>query len=52
MSKLISEHDYRAKREQVELWAKNSGEAITWLFNLAQQCGALNPEPIIFHNIF
>ena len=40
VSKLISEHDYRAKREQVELWAKNSGEAITWLFNLAQQCGA------------
>ena len=24
----------------MELWAKNSGEAITWLFNLAQQCGA------------
>ena len=41
VSKLISEHDYRAKREQVELWAKNSGEAITWLFNLAQQCGAM-----------
>ena len=40
VSKLISEHDFRAKREQVELWAKNSGEAITWLFNLAQQCGA------------
>ncbi len=40
VSTLLAKHEYRAKREQVELWAKNSGEAITWLFETAQQCGA------------
>ena len=40
VSTLLAKHEYRAKREQVELWAKNSGEAITWLFEIAQQCGA------------
>ena len=39
VSKLLSEHQLRAKREQVELWAKNSGEAITWLFDLATELG-------------
>ena len=37
VSTLLAKHEYRAKREQVELWAKNSGEAITWLFETAQQ---------------
>ncbi len=40
VSTLLAKHEYRAKREQVELWAKNSGEAITWLLETAQQCGA------------
>ena len=40
VSTLLAKHEYRAKREQVELWAKNSGEAFTWLFETAQQCGA------------
>lgn len=29
VSRLIKDHQYRGKREQVELWAKNSGECIT-----------------------
>ena len=40
VSTLLGKHEYRGKREQVELWAKNSGEAITWLFDLAKQAGA------------
>ena len=40
VSTLLKEHQYRANRQQVELWAKNSGEAITWLFELGQKVGA------------
>ena len=40
VSTLLKEHQYRASRQQVELWAKNSGEAITWLFELGQKVGA------------
>ena len=40
VSRLIKDHQYRGKREQVELWAKNSGECITWLLDLATAQGA------------
>lgn len=40
VSKLLADHQYRGKREQVELWAKNSGEAITWIKELAEAQGA------------
>ncbi len=40
VSTLLAKHEYRAKREQIELWAKNSGEAITWLYGIAQEVGA------------
>lgn len=31
---------HRSKREQVELWAYNSGEALQWLWNIGEECGA------------
>ena len=40
VSTLLKEHQFRGNRAQVELWAKNSGEAITWIFDLAQKVGA------------
>ena len=40
VSTLLKEHQFRGNRAQVELWAKNSGEAITWIFELAQKVGA------------
>ena len=40
VSNLLKEHQLRGKREQVELWAKNSGEAITWVKALAEKVGA------------
>ncbi len=40
VSTLLKEHQFRGNRAQVELWAKNSGEAITWVFELAQKVGA------------
>ena len=40
VSMLLKEHQFRGNRAQVELWAKNSGEAITWIFELAQKVGA------------
>ena len=40
VSTLLKEHQYRSNRAQVDLWAKNSGEAITWLFELTQKLGA------------
>jgi len=36
----LKDHQYRGKREQVELWAKNSGEAIKWMLDLATAEGA------------
>lgn len=40
VSRLLKDHQYRGKREQVELWAKNSGEAIKWVLDLATAEGA------------
>ena len=40
VSRLLKDHQYRGKREQVELWAKNSGEAIRWVLDLATAEGA------------
>ncbi|NCA33087.1 FAD-binding protein [Adlercreutzia muris] len=40
VSRLLKDHQYRGKREQVELWAKNSGEAIKWMLDLATAEGA------------
>ena len=40
VSRLLKDHQYRGKREQVELWAKNSGEAIKWRLDLATAEGA------------
>ena len=40
VSRLLKDHQYRGKREQVELWAKNSGEAIRWMLDLATAEGA------------
>lgn len=40
VSRLLKDHQYRGKREQVELWAKNSGEAIQWVLDLATAEGA------------
>ena len=40
VSMLLKEHQFRGNRAQIELWAKNSGEAITWIFELAQKVGA------------
>ncbi len=40
VSNLLKEHQLRGKREQVELWAKNSGEAVTWVKGLAEKVGA------------
>ena len=40
VSTLLKEHQFRGNRAQVELWAKNSGEAITRIFELAQKVGA------------
>lgn len=31
---------HRSYREQVQLWAYNSGEALTWLWDIAQKAGA------------
>ena len=40
VSRLLKDHQYRGKREQVELWAKNSGEAVKWMLDLATAEGA------------
>lgn len=39
VSTLTQDEQYRPKREQIQLWAHNSGEAIQWLYDLAQQAG-------------
>ncbi len=40
VSTLLKEHQYRGNRAQVELWAKNSGEAVQWVFDLGKKVGA------------
>lgn len=40
VSILLQEAQYRGNRAQVELWAKNSGEAVKWVFDTATAAGA------------
>ena len=39
VSLLLKEHEYRSQREQVELWARNSGVAVQWMQQLALKAG-------------
>lgn len=39
-SKLLKEHQLRASRAQIDLWVKNSGEAIKWVLDTASSLGA------------
>lgn len=39
VSLLLKEHEYRSSREQVEIWARNSGEAVKWMQKLAITAG-------------
>lgn len=40
VSRLVKEGQYRPKRELIEMWAKNSGEVVSWLLNTATAEGA------------
>lgn len=35
VSRLVKEGQYRPKRELIDMWAKNSGEVVSWLFKTA-----------------
>lgn len=39
-SAYVASNHHTAKREIVDIWAKNSGEAVSWLFDRAQKAGA------------
>lgn len=40
VSLLLGAADHRAKREVIEMWAKNSGEAVRWVIEQAKEAGA------------
>ena len=40
----IEENAHQPKREQAKLWAYNSGEALKWLWDIAQEAGAQTVE--------
>lgn len=40
VSILVERSDHRAKREAIEMWAKNSGRAVKWLIEQAKEAGA------------
>lgn len=40
VSRLVKEGQYRPKRELIEMWARNSGEVVNWLFKTATDEGA------------
>ncbi|MGV8083385.1 MAG: FAD-dependent oxidoreductase [Coriobacteriia bacterium] len=40
ISKLIKDNDHRANRKLLDIWAKNSGEAVKWVIEKAAEGGA------------